>query len=209
MSEVPRNPFLPPATETAPAQVIEPDAVLGDSLEVRGPSSPLHPPREGRARAAAAGPVSAGAALVIGLHGGAGASTLSQLLGDAVTDGGTDIPAPNPYVPAKSPAVLVARAHARGLAAAEEATTAWSHHELDAVTVVGLVLIDDGPKLSAETRQAISRLLHKTPHGWHIPWVEAWRTTSSPSVRGVRMTLTMQSIRRALGVPASPKGPSK
>lgn len=207
----PRNPFLPPPVEVPPAEVVEPDPVLGDQVEVTGPSSPVHRPRSGMNTPAALisdAPVSVpmGGVALVGLHGGAGVSNLNALLGDSVVDAGTQMPAANPYVPGRPRVLLVARTHARGLSAAEEITTAWSHRELPDLDVIGLVLVDDGPKLSAATRQAVSRLLRMTPHGWHIPWVEAWRTTSTPSLSGVRLPRTIKSIRRAVGARDSSKG---
>lgn len=213
MTEVPRNPFLPPPVEVAPTEVVEPDPVLGDDVEVTGPSSPVHSPRAGE-RALAVGendaPVNVplGGVAVVGLHGGAGVSTLSALLGGDVIDAGTQLPAGNPYVPGRPRVLLVSRTHSRGLSAAEEVTTAWSHRELPDLDVIGLVLVDDGPKLAPVTRQAVSRLLRMTPHGWHIPWVEAWRTASTPSPSGVRMPRTIKSIQRAVGARDSSKGHS-
>lgn len=211
MTETPRNPFLPPPTIATPAEVVEPDVVLGDAIEVTGPSSPIHAPRaDPVVPEVAALPDSAVTAslAVVGLHGGAGTTSLATLLGEGIHDAGTRLPARNPYVPGRPRVVLVARTHARGLAAAEEATTAWSHRELPDVEIVGLVLIDDGPKLGAATQRTVARLLRMAPHGWHIPWVEAWRTTLTPSPTGVRLPRTLKSIRRALGASGSPKGTS-
>lgn len=209
----PRNPFLPPPVEVVPAEVVEPDPVLGDEVEVTGPSSPVHPPRSGMSAPTAflsKAPVSVpvGDVALVGLHGGAGVTTLTSLLGEGVADAGTQMPAENPYVPERPCVLLVARTHARGLSVAEEVTTAWSHRELPTLDVIGLVLVDDGPKLSAATRQAVSRLLRMTPHGWHIPWVEAWRSSSTPSLSGVRLPRTIKSIRRAVGARDSSKGNS-
>lgn len=211
MTELPRNPFLPPPVEVTPDEVVEPDAVLGDQIEVTGPSSPVHPPRSGAETPSALvreeheiSP--AGVVALVGLHGGAGVSTLASLIGQGVVDAGTSIPAANPYLPSRPRVLLVARSHVRGLAAAEEVTTAWSHRELPDLDVLGLIVVDDGPKLSPATRQSVSRLLRMTPHGWHIPWVEAWRTSSTPSLSGVRMPRIVKSIRRAVGAPETSKG---
>lgn len=206
-----RNPFLPPEVEAEPVEVIESDPVLGDGVEVRGPSAPMHSPRAPERRPAVLEPAEpvvpvTGTTLVVGLHGGAGVTTLVSLLGDSAIDGGSQLPASNPFVSQAPRVVLVARTHARGLEAADQSTTAWSHGELTGLDLVGLVLVDDGPKLSPATRQAVARLLRKTPHGWHIPWVEAWRTTATPAVSGVRIPRTIRSIRRAAGAPATSKG---
>lgn len=209
MTDSPRNPFLPPAVEAAPAETVEPDVVLGDEIEVKGPSSPVHAPRPDHPEPSALlredHSVPAGAVSLVGLHGGAGVSTLAGLVGEDVADGGARLPQPNPYLPPPR-VVLVARTHARGLEAAERITTAWSHHEVEGVDVLGLVLVDDGPRIAPATRQTVSRLLRMTPRGWHIPWVEAWRTESSPSLSGVRLPRTIKSIRRAVGAPDSSKG---
>lgn len=211
MPEGRRNPFLPPEVEVAPAEVVERDAVLGDDVEVKGPSSPIHAPRDAVDRppvlqAPTQTPVGTQEIAVVGLHGGAGASTLAALLGDTATDAGSQLPAINPYVNERPRVLFVARTHAHGLEAAETATTAWSHGELASVNVIGLVLIDDGPKLASDTRQAVSRLLRKTPHGWHIPWVEAWRTTTTPTAPGVRIPRALKLIQRAADASSTPKG---
>lgn len=211
MPEKPRNPFLPPEAQPAPIEVVERDPVLGDDVEVTGPSSPIHAPRDAGDRPSVLEPptpipLAEKNVAVVALHGGAGATTLSMLLHAGVDDAGTQLPAANPYVSARPRVLFVARTHARGLEAAETATTAWSHGELPAIDLVGLVLVDDGPKLSSQTRHAVARILRKTPHGWHIPWVEAWRTTAAPAVSGVRLPRTLKSIRNAAGVPVPPKG---
>lgn len=211
MTELSRNPFLPPPVEVTPTEVVEPDPVLGNDVEVTGPSSPVHSPRTGQGSLAVReseepADVPVGDVSLVGLHGGAGVSTLSALLGGDVVDAGTQLPTGNPYVPARPRVLLVARTHSRGLSAAEEVTTAWSHRELTDLDVIGLVLVDDGPKLAPATRQTVSRLLRMTPHGWHIPWVEAWRTSSTPSLSGVRMPRTIKSIQRTVGARDSSKG---
>lgn len=213
MTDSPRNPFLPTPSEPVVEAVVEPDAVMGDEVEVTGPSSPVHQPRTEREKPASLRTdeplsVPAGSVALVGLHGGAGVSTLVQFIGAGVVDAGTRVPPANPYVPDRPRALLVARTHARGLTAADEVTTAWSHRELPELNLIGLILVDDGPKLSGKTRQTVSRLLRMTPHGWHIPWVETWRTTGSPSLNGVRLPRTIKSIRRAMGAPASSKGNS-
>lgn len=211
MPEGRRNPFLPPEVEAEPAEIVENDAVLGGEVEVKGPSSPVHAPRDASDRPAIlevpeVAPLGAHGVAVVGLHGGAGVTTLANLLGPVAVDAGVNLPAVNPYVSDRPRVLFVARTHARGLEAADAVTTAWSHSELPSIALVGLVLIDDGPKLATDVRHTVSRLLRKTPHGWHIPWVEAWRTAAMPAASGVRIPRTLKLIRRAAGVPAAPKG---
>lgn len=212
MTEIPgRNPFLPPPVEEQPEEILEGDSVVGDVVAVEGPTSPIHAPREANPRLdilTEEAPTVAsafGTATLVGLHGGAGVSTMAHLLGERGQDGGTRLPVANPYVPAPR-VVLVARTHLRGLEKAEQVATAWSHHELDEIDLLGLVLVDDGPKLGTAARAQAARLLRMTPHGWHVPWVEAWRTSVTPSVTGIRLPRVVKSIRRVIETAESKKG---
>ncbi|WP_159796666.1 DUF6668 family protein [Puerhibacterium puerhi] len=114
---------------------------------------------------------------VIGLHGGAGASTLARLLGDGALDAGRAWPVAAGWErPLPSLAVVaVARTHHEGLAAAERFARLWAAGTLTGSHLLGLVLVDDGPRLLAAQKQTARRLARMTPHGWHLPWVERWR----------------------------------
>lgn len=113
----------------------------------------------------------------MGLHGGAGATTLSRLLGEGVQDVGTSWPVaagwarPLPQLPV----LAVARTHLAGMRAADRLARLWADDRLSRSRLVGLVLIDDAPRLLPSQKQAAKRLARMTPHGWHLPWTDRWR----------------------------------
>lgn len=114
---------------------------------------------------------------VFGLHGGAGATTVASLFGDDAVDAGNGWPVAGGWTrPLPTLQVLaVARTHYAGLAAAEAFTHQWAAGQLPSSTLLGLVLVDDGPTLTDGQKKAVKRLLRKVPRGAHLPWMEAWR----------------------------------
>jgi len=110
----------------------------------------------------------------VGAHGGAGESTLEQLLeGSRATDHawpcgelGTGL----------TPAVLlVARTHAHGLRAAQLRAMEWASGSVP-VALHGLVLVADAPGKLPKPLKDFSQIVSgAVPRVWHLPWVEAWR----------------------------------
>ncbi|MFB7800422.1 DUF6668 family protein [Isoptericola sp. NPDC056134] len=145
---------------------------------------------------------------VMGLHGGAGASTLLQLLSPAdegagagptptVGEAGREWPVANAWLtPAPMVRVVaVARTHHHGLDRADRLARLWAAGRLPGAELVGLVLVDDGPRLTKAQAQAVRRLARMTPRGWHLPWAERWRWESpSPSTCGLRVRRIAASI---------------
>lgn len=173
------NPFTQ-APPKEPENTVElPDEVLGDQAIVTGPAAPLPSvsapadmvpwPRT---------PISDHRLITVaGLHGGAGTSTVATMLGDQAFDAGTGWPVAAGWVrplPTLN-VVVVARTHQVGLEAAEDFTQQWISSQLTDSRLLGLVLVDDAPKLMEQQRRAIKRLLKKVPTGAHLPWVENWR----------------------------------
>lgn len=184
------NPFAKPvetATQDDTPEVVLHDPLLGHQLMERGPSDPRSLPItpedvEGRQWPKVA--ISAESAMritVMGLHGGAGASTFAALLGPDTTDHGQGWPVPPEGQPLG--VVAVCRSHWRGLQAADQFTQQWAAGLLPEATLLGLVIVDDGPTLSDGQRRAMKRLLKRTPRGVHVPWVEAWRHASPDTGR--------------------------
>ena len=110
----------------------------------------------------------------VGAHGGAGESTLEQLLEGSRASGhawpcgelGTGL---TPSV------LLVARTHARGLRAAQLLAMEWASGSVP-VVLHGLVLIADAPgKLPKPLKDFAHVVSGAVPRVWHLPWVEAWR----------------------------------
>ncbi|GAB2919965.1 hypothetical protein GCM10027047_16710 [Rhodococcus aerolatus] len=176
------NPLLPAAPPPPPApERVETSAVLGDELAATyGPTAPLATP-------APAGPglpttrVDTDPLLwVVGVHGGAGASTVAALLGsagehpDEVSELPQHLPDTGPGRPAPR-VLLVARTHVTGLHWAAHVARHWASGRTG-IDLVGLVVLDDAPTLPPVLAAEVRRVAGMVPALWHLPWVEAWRT---------------------------------
>lgn len=115
----------------------------------------------------------------VGVHGGAGESTLERLFSGScatghcwpIASGGATVPA----------VVLVARTDARGLRAVQRAVRELVEHRLP-VDLVGLVLMADAPgRLPRALRDLAGVVGGALPRVWSLPWVEAWRAGEIPS----------------------------
>jgi hypothetical protein len=144
---------------------------------------------------------------VAGVHGGAGASTLTALLGEGAFDAGVCWPVAGGWVRPLPTlrVVLVARTHGAGLAAAELAARAWAAGELGESLLLGLVLVDDAPHLTKTQQAAARRLSLMTPAGWHISWQPRWREgLADLQDAPMRIRRTVADIRRRADIPARP-----
>jgi acetyl-CoA acetyltransferase len=114
----------------------------------------------------------------LGVHGGAGESTLEELFSGSRGAGHSW-----PLSAAKRPparVVLVARTHARGLRAAQSAIREWEAGDAH-VVLLGLVLIADRPgRLPHELRQLVDLVSRAVPAVWRLPWIEAWSMGEPP-----------------------------
>jgi len=130
-----------------------------------------------QAQPSAAGP--GPAAVLVGLVGGAGTTTLTRALGPPAQDAGRVLPAPD-----GRPLVLVTRSTAAGMAAALEAvsTSRQLGHDRPALVVVG-----DGPWPAPPQARARLRLL-RDPQRLRIvvelPYVVGWRDVDDPLTDG-------------------------
>jgi hypothetical protein len=115
----------------------------------------------------------------VGVHGGAGESTLERLFsGSCATDHRWPISADTATLPA---IVLVARTDARGLRSVQRAVRALVEHRLP-VDLLGLVLMADAPgRLPRVLRELAGVVGGTVPRVWWLPWVEAWRAGEIPS----------------------------
>ncbi len=115
------------------------------------------------------------AAVVVGVVGGAGTSTVARALGPLAHDAGRLLPAPD-----GRPLVLVTRGTAAGMAAALQAVT--RSHQLGHYRP-SLVLLADGPWPAPPQARARLRLL-RDPQRLRItvelPYVLAWRDVDDP-----------------------------
>jgi len=111
----------------------------------------------------------------LGVHGGAGESTLAALAADTR-------PAHHGWPVVDTPGVasrvaLVARTNWVGLTAAQRAATEWASGALgDSIQLVGLVLVPDAPgRLPKPLRDLQQVIAGGVPQVWTLPWVDAWR----------------------------------
>lgn len=109
----------------------------------------------------------------VGAHGGAGESTLAQLLTGSRSASHAWPISDDPAQPA--PVVVVARTSYGGLRAARLALTEWASGTVP-VNLVGLVTIADAPGRLPKSLRDLSQIVSGgAPHAWHVPWVDAWR----------------------------------
>lgn len=209
------NPLLPTAPPAAPQEApLEHSAVLRDQVEARyGPQIPLNiPPRTGLRLEPWR--VDTNPALwVVGVHGGAGATTIAALLGPAAAELAKHFPVvPQGMQPPR--VLLVARTHATGLAMAAGAAAQWASGSTG-VTLVGLAVVDDAPKLPKELITEIARVGGMVPALWHLPWCESWRTATTatngtaPAEISRRTGKSLDAIKAAANAAkASPPAPA-
>ncbi|MEV5960566.1 DUF6668 family protein [Kribbella sp. NPDC051952] len=163
----------PPESSAAPPA--QPD------LSPRGPSAPQHgvaPPAEDQRLPKFAIPM-ADTLWWVGVHGGAGETTLSLLLpGTRAANHRWPIPPP----PVPTPVILVARTHGSGLRAAQRAAIEWASGVVQGVAVLGLVLIADAPGRLPRVLDDFADIVGGgVPRVWDIPWIEEWRRGEAPT----------------------------
>lgn len=109
----------------------------------------------------------------LGVHGGAGESTLASLVPTwAAADHGW------PFLPdgALAQVVLVARSNMYGLQQAQLAATQWAAGLVPHVELVGLVIVADAPgRMPRPLRDFLQVVRGGVPRTWQVPWIEAWR----------------------------------
>ncbi|WP_104131591.1 DUF6668 family protein [Cryobacterium sp. M91] len=111
----------------------------------------------------------------LGVHGGAGESTLAALTaGTRPCDHAWPIPSTTGTT---HRVVLVARTNYAGLIKAQHAATEWAANTLgDGVQLAGLALIADAPGRRPKHLQHLEQVIAGgVPHVWNLPWVNAWR----------------------------------
>lgn len=113
----------------------------------------------------------------VGCHGGAGESTLANLLSGAAAGEHrwpVRVDGEIPYV------VLVARTSYTGIMAARTAAMQWAAKDTPPVNLLGLVWSADQPSgrrpVPKPLREAHRLISGGVPRTWDIPWVDAWRT---------------------------------
>lgn len=132
----------------------------------------------------------------LGVHGGAGVSTLLRAVG-----GGGDALRRWPDIHGAVSGihvVLVARADAHGLACAQAALQEWHTGMAPASThIVGLVLMADAPtKPPRSVRDRIRVLTGAVDEAWEVPWVEEWREGGKPAKRIKALSALEETLRQ-------------
>lgn len=138
----------------------------------------------------------------VGVHGGAGESTLASLVPTWPAAGHAW-----PYIQdASARVMLVARFDARGLRAAQTAATQWAAGLLPHIELLGLVLMADAP---GRPPKALRELAHVVgggiPRLWTVPWIASLRLgdplTLSTAPREVRRLVDELTVLVNRGAP--------
>lgn len=116
--------------------------------------------------------------------GGAGVSTLAGLLGEDTLDATLHPPV------REGRAVIVAPTHPAGLAGAEGLAMAKARGEL-IYDVVGIVWVQDRPKISTATARECRRIGSMFPKLWSMPFEAAWREPGADPVPHRHNTKTL------------------
>jgi hypothetical protein len=116
----------------------------------------------------------------LGVHGGAGESTLAGLFkGTRAAEHAWPVALPDG---ARSVVVLVARTSFHGMTAVQAAMRDWDQRERGRVFVLGLVLVAHRPgRLPNDLRRLRRDLEGATERLWLVPWCERWSAGEIPS----------------------------
>ena len=177
MAQPTLNPWVT-APPPAPQAASPGSAPRGEAL-LRPQPGAVSAPRAGLAWVPLSPSVLAASWWWVGCHGGAGTSTLAA----AVPGTGQMRGWPAPQH-GQARAVLVARTHAIGLLAAQNAARQWAAAAVPAgVRLLGLVLVADAPGRLPEPLKDLAALVcGGVPRSWMIAYLPALRTGPTPEV---------------------------
>ncbi|MDQ3157299.1 MAG: hypothetical protein M3Q98_11320 [Actinomycetota bacterium] len=166
-----KNPWLPEAPLPTEPTTVAVVATTGATA----PQPAVTPPEAGDQLRTFATTTQAGL-WVVGTHGGAGESTVAQLLAGNETGHRWPDTSPAPAV------LLTARTHAAGLRAAQTAMRAWAAGQTPHIRLLGLVLVADAPGKLPRTLAVRAEILNGgVPHTWLLPWVDEYRIDVDPA----------------------------
>ncbi|GAB3868546.1 hypothetical protein GCM10028801_44650 [Nocardioides maradonensis] len=110
---------------------------------------------------------------LVGLHGGAGTSTLAAELGPQAADCGVGLAGLRSV---EIPVLFVARTHAHGLDLALRTAQQYAARGLGPITVLGIVVVHDAPgPLSKQLARRLKSVEKAFPNCWTVPWSEDLR----------------------------------
>ncbi|HSA50717.1 MAG TPA: DUF6668 family protein [Yinghuangia sp.] len=174
------NPWLPTPAQSEPA-VAEPQPAR--STGVFGPRAPqasvVPRPDTGGLHTWDSGPARGNPPWWwVGCHGGAGVGTLDVLMPGGA-DGGRGWPVASDGGPTR--VVLVARANANGLRAAQLACRQWASGSVPTVVLLGLAAVADAPgRPPKPLADLLTLVAGGFPHVWTVPWIESLRLGEVP-----------------------------
>lgn len=116
----------------------------------------------------------------VGVHGGAGESSLASLVPEWQGGGHAW---PRTAGDSLDRVVLVARTNYLGLKAAQAASMQWAAGLVPSAQILGLVLIADAPGRTPRPLRDLARLVGGgVPRTWNLPWNESWRLGEPPAL---------------------------
>ena len=116
----------------------------------------------------------------LGVHGGAGESVLTDLLGGAPCHHRWPARPSDGTQQAPAKVFLVARQNKRGLDAARLAARDWASGTHPDVDLQGLVLVADAPGRTPKSLAGQTRVISGgVPSTWVVPWIEELRLTGA------------------------------
>ena len=182
----PSNPLMPVAPPPPPpVEQVESSPVLGGAVAATfGPATPLQTVSAPGGEGVPWAQVDTDPLLwVVGVHGGSGAATVTALLNAYAPDGETRPvlklreQLPQPPAGFGAPRVLlVTRSHISGLTPTARVAQHWATGRTG-IHLLGVAVLDDAPRLPPVLVAEIRRIAGMVPALWHLPWVEAWRTS--------------------------------
>jgi hypothetical protein len=175
----PMNPALPeaaPVSRQAPGVAVSRQAP-GVAAPLLGVPEPDPTDRLPRRTVTVTSPL-----WVIGTHGGAGETRLTELIPNARTARHAWPVLEEEKIPPR--VLLVCRSDIRGLTTAQNALIEWASNASPRVELLGLAIMADAPgKLPKPLKEFASIVGSGAPRHWLLTWVEEWRYDASYSAR--------------------------
>jgi hypothetical protein len=136
---------------------------------------------------------------VMGVHGGAGETTVAtHLQGELFPTAATEHRWPDGS-PGQAPLVLVGRTNVAGLQRLQEVATLWAAGVLPGADLLGAVLVADAPGRLPSPLASLSRLVAGgVPHVWRLDWNEGVRLGEQTPLETRKWRATRREVTEAL-----------